>query len=171
MTTEQAKGYQAHLSAASKALGDRTLMTKEMRDAIALEKAAKRAFTQCDIRVRFPDGTQIQGTFSAEETVGDIYSFVREQLQQQVPFSLRISPPLFPLLSRPGLYCGCVDVYCRFGAEGGVSGFKCTDWGCWICRQDVSHVSMGTRRTKSITGGCVEGRSGYKQCCPGDVGC
>ena len=96
MTTEQAKGYQAHLTAASKALADRTFMTKEMRDSLALEKAAKRAFTQCDIRVKFPDGTQIQGTFAADETVGDIYNFVREQLQEDVPFSLRTLPSTLP---------------------------------------------------------------------------
>ena len=96
MTTEQAKGYQAHLSATSKALTERTFMTKEMRDSLAQEKAAKRAFTQCDIRVRFPDGTQIQGTFRAEETVGDVYAFVREQLQENVPFSLRTD--LYPCM-------------------------------------------------------------------------
>ena len=43
------------------------------------------------MKVRFPDGTQIQGTFAADETVGDIYEFVREQLAQDVAFHLRIA--------------------------------------------------------------------------------
>lgn len=131
MTTEQAKGYQAHLTAASKALTDRTLMTKEMRESLAAERAAKRAFTQCDIRVRFPDGTQIQGTFSAEETVGDLYSFVNEQLEENVPFSLRSD-------HYPCAFCVCicicgVDVDGRFIAEGRVGGSKFAYRECWLC--------------------------------------
>ena len=52
------------------------------------------------MRIRFPDGTQSQGTFGAAETVGDIYTFVKEQLSSpDVPFQLRINPfrmgPLF----------------------------------------------------------------------------
>jgi hypothetical protein len=44
------------------------------------------------VRVRFPDGVQIQGTFGADETVGDIYQFVREQLAiQDVRFQLRMA--------------------------------------------------------------------------------
>jgi hypothetical protein len=46
MTTEQAKGYQAHLTASAKALTERTLMTQQMREAAELEKANKRTFTQ-----------------------------------------------------------------------------------------------------------------------------
>lgn len=44
MTTEQAKGYQAHLSSHVKAYADRTLMTREMREAAEREKAEKRIF-------------------------------------------------------------------------------------------------------------------------------
>jgi hypothetical protein len=46
------------------------------------------------VRVRFPDGTQIQGSFGAVETVGDIYGFVRDQLSSpDVPFQLRMHGP------------------------------------------------------------------------------
>jgi hypothetical protein len=44
------------------------------------------------VRVRFPDGTQVQGTFNAGETVGDIYQFIKEQLDSQdLAFQLRMS--------------------------------------------------------------------------------
>lgn len=49
MTTEQAKGYQAHLTATAKALTDRTLMTQQMRDAAEREKTLKRAFSHVNI--------------------------------------------------------------------------------------------------------------------------
>jgi len=80
MTTEQAKSYQAYLSANVKSQSEKTLMTREMREAIEREKTAKRSFQQCDVRIRFPDGTQVQGTFNSDETVSEIYSFVREQI-------------------------------------------------------------------------------------------
>lgn len=82
MTTEQAKTYQAHLTATSKALTDRALMTKEMRDSLAMEKAQKRTFKKCDIRIRFPDGMQVQGSFGAQETVRDLYEFVRGVMRE-----------------------------------------------------------------------------------------
>jgi hypothetical protein len=44
MTTEQAKAYQAYLSANAKSQSDRVLMTREMREAAEREKASKRAF-------------------------------------------------------------------------------------------------------------------------------
>ena len=46
MTTEQAKGYQAHLAASAKALTERTFMTREMREALDREKAQKFTFTK-----------------------------------------------------------------------------------------------------------------------------
>ena len=46
MTTEQAKAYQAYLSANAKSQSDRVLMTREMREAADREKASKRTFTQ-----------------------------------------------------------------------------------------------------------------------------
>jgi UBX domain len=43
------------------------------------------------VKIRFPDGIQVQGTFGADETIGDIYQFVREQLAQDEAFQLRMS--------------------------------------------------------------------------------
>jgi hypothetical protein len=90
MTTEQAKGYQAYLTNTTKSLTERTLMTREMREAADREKAAKRTYSTCDVRIRFPDGMQLQGTFAASETIGDIYAFVREHLAVTEPFQLRM---------------------------------------------------------------------------------
>ena len=91
MTTEQAKGYQAYLSANTKSQSEKILMTREMREAAEREKAAKRTFQQCHVRIRFPDATQVQGTFNSDETVADIYAFVRDQIASQQPFQLRIT--------------------------------------------------------------------------------
>jgi hypothetical protein len=46
MTTEQAKSYQAHLAASAKAYSERTLMTREMREAAEREKASRHVFSQ-----------------------------------------------------------------------------------------------------------------------------
>jgi hypothetical protein len=46
MTTEQFKGYKAHLAANARALSERTLMTREMREAADREKAMRFAFAQ-----------------------------------------------------------------------------------------------------------------------------
>ena len=45
MTTEQAKAYQAYLTANVKSHSDKILMTREMREAAEREKANKRAFS------------------------------------------------------------------------------------------------------------------------------
>ena len=84
------------------ALTDRALMTKEMRDSLAMEKAQKRSFKECDIRIRFPDGMQVQGSFGAQETLRDLYEFVRGMMKDgRLAFSLSKSPlprSLFSLL-------------------------------------------------------------------------
>lgn len=94
MTTEQAKGYQAYLSAATKSQSEKVLMTREMREAAERERTAKRAFQECHVRIRFPDATQVQGTFNSDETVADIYGFVRDQISSHQPFQLRTLPSL-----------------------------------------------------------------------------
>jgi UBX domain len=91
MTTEQAKGYQAYLSAATKSQSEKILMTREMREAAERERAAKRAFQECHVRIRFPDASQVQGTFNPDETVADIYAFVKDQISSPHPFQLRTS--------------------------------------------------------------------------------
>jgi hypothetical protein len=52
--------------------------------------------TRTSIRVKFPDGYVIQGTFGALETVGDVYKFVQQNLfytAEQRQFYLYETPP------------------------------------------------------------------------------
>jgi hypothetical protein len=49
MTTEQAKAYQAYLSANAKSQSDKVLMTREMREAAEREKASKRSFNHVSL--------------------------------------------------------------------------------------------------------------------------
>jgi hypothetical protein len=60
-----------------------------------LEQAARRkVFTKVTIRVRFPDATLVQGTFSPLETSLDLYKFVQSMLrEQQRRFYLYTAPP------------------------------------------------------------------------------
>ncbi|XP_066917463.1 UBX domain-containing protein 6-like [Clytia hemisphaerica] len=53
------------------------LRTKAMRDG---DNGPKRIYRYCIIRVRFPDGLIIQGTFKASEKLSDVKNFVRENL-------------------------------------------------------------------------------------------
>ncbi len=52
MTTEQAKSYQAYLAANAKSYAERTLMTREMREAAEREKASRHVFSQVLILVQ-----------------------------------------------------------------------------------------------------------------------
>lgn len=51
-----------------------TLRTREQRERDRQRKWAK--FTKCLVRIRFPDLTELQGTFGSLETMGAIYEFV-----------------------------------------------------------------------------------------------
>jgi hypothetical protein len=55
MTTEQAKGYQAYLTATAKGYSEGILMTREMREAAEREKVNRRAFAQVCTFVTFID--------------------------------------------------------------------------------------------------------------------
>ncbi|GBC02698.1 hypothetical protein RclHR1_04760013 [Rhizophagus clarus] len=58
------------------------------------DKARERKYPKTIIRVRFPDGFQIQMTFLSKETVGDLYEFVKGALRTpQRSFCLYTSPP------------------------------------------------------------------------------
>ncbi|XP_049850397.1 tether containing UBX domain for GLUT4-like [Schistocerca gregaria] len=66
------------------------LKTKAMRERSAAH------FDRCLIRVRLPDGMQIQGTFHPQEKTEDVVEFVRSQLSepnQKIDFYLYTSPP------------------------------------------------------------------------------
>ncbi|KAI0979559.1 hypothetical protein GJ496_000596 [Pomphorhynchus laevis] len=56
---------------------DEILMTKQMREKL---KEQSRAYNFCFVRVKFPDGLLLQGTFRATENVSDIVSFVKGSL-------------------------------------------------------------------------------------------
>ncbi|GAB6022993.1 Transitional endoplasmic reticulum ATPase TER94 [Chamberlinius hualienensis] len=65
------------------------LKTKAMRDREA-ERELRR-YRYCLIRVRFPDDIILQGTFKAWEKLFDLKEFIRENLAEEISFSL-ISP-------------------------------------------------------------------------------
>ena len=62
------------------------LRTKAMRD--KEEAKARRKYKYCLIRIRFPDGWILQGTFSVYETVGAVVEFLTEQLAMPLPYIL-----------------------------------------------------------------------------------
>lgn len=92
------------------------------------------------MRIRFPDGVQIQGTFGADETVGDIYQFVREVLAfQDVRFQLRM------------IKVNWVDF--RSFTEGPTGGFGVEDTRSGICATDVVDDYFTRPRIKVEGGG------------------
>ena len=60
------------------------LKTKAMRD----NPIPKRNYQYLVLRIRFPDGILLQGTFSCNETLNDVYRFVEENLNMRLPFRL-----------------------------------------------------------------------------------
>lgn len=62
------------------------LRTKAMRD--KEEARAKRKYKYCLIRIRFPDGFILQGTFSVYETLSSVMEFVTDCLESPLPYLL-----------------------------------------------------------------------------------
>nr|XP_049706286.1 UBX domain-containing protein 6 [Helicoverpa armigera]XP_049706287.1 UBX domain-containing protein 6 [Helicoverpa armigera] len=62
------------------------LRTKAMREKDEIREMRKYKFAI--IRVRFPDGILLQGTFSVYERYTEIHEFVRENLEHDLPFVL-----------------------------------------------------------------------------------
>ncbi|KAK9469920.1 hypothetical protein V1512DRAFT_257334 [Lipomyces arxii] len=93
MTTGHAKIYQSILTAKSRKLTEGgPLLTKELRRKQEAEKRAK--IERCEVRIRFPDQTQLLSMFKASETIGDIMTFVRFSLvDPMLPFYFFITPP------------------------------------------------------------------------------
>ena len=86
------------------------------------------------MRVRFPDGTQVQGTFNADETVGDIYQFIKEQLDSQdLAFQLRMS-----------FYTAETNMN-RSRTKWPFEGYDTDDPTRWICNEDVIDVQLGSQ--------------------------
>eukprot|EP00794_Sanderia_malayensis_P019234 gene19234-21162_t len=65
------------------------LMTKAMREAMARPSSAKRIYRFTLIRVRFPDGIMLEGTFYSKDKLSDVENFVKESLVLDwLPFDL-----------------------------------------------------------------------------------
>jgi len=76
------------MSSKSKAEGE--FRTKAMREKEA--RSNRRVYKRALVRVRFPDGTILQGQFLPGETVQKVCEFVAEALASQVPFTLLVHP-------------------------------------------------------------------------------
>ncbi|KAK9478982.1 hypothetical protein V1514DRAFT_42558 [Lipomyces japonicus] len=93
MTANKAKAYHSLLVKKSQRLSDGgPLLTKQLRQKQEDEKRAH--IEKVEIRVRFPDQTQLLGTFKATDTVQDLWLFVQERIvDPMLPFYLFITPP------------------------------------------------------------------------------
>merc|ERR1712029_414306 len=60
------------------------LRTKAMRE--KEEARARRKYKYCLIRIRFPDGWILQGTFSVYEPVSAVIDFVTDCLESPLPY-------------------------------------------------------------------------------------
>eukprot|EP01126_Amoeba_proteus_P060367 TRINITY_DN797_c0_g1_i18.p2 TRINITY_DN797_c0_g1~~TRINITY_DN797_c0_g1_i18.p2 ORF type:complete len:213 (+),score=45.86 TRINITY_DN797_c0_g1_i18:1103-1741(+) len=70
------------------------VMSKAARDALLLGKYSK--FKTCLVRIRFSDGTELQGTFLPFERPERLYEFVQESLSETIKtkdWFLYTSPP------------------------------------------------------------------------------
>ncbi|KAK7206723.1 hypothetical protein BZA70DRAFT_112750 [Myxozyma melibiosi] len=85
--------YQSLLTNKSRKLTDGgPLLTKELRTKQELEKVKK--IEKIEIRIKFPDQTQLMSTFKPNETIDDVMTFVRFSLvDPMIPFYFFITPP------------------------------------------------------------------------------
>ncbi|KAI0027402.1 hypothetical protein K488DRAFT_25221, partial [Vararia minispora EC-137] len=81
-TAADLKNAQAMLHARTEALNNRPLLTQEMRDRAERERENKWPTTR--IRVRFPDGTQLEKRFPSTDKIRSVYAFVRTTLHEDV---------------------------------------------------------------------------------------
>lgn len=79
LTIEHAKLYQSMLAKQTGSLGG-PLMTQRMRQMQDNVKNNKHSVDECFIRFKFPDLTQIEISFSPEDTMHTVYNIVRELL-------------------------------------------------------------------------------------------
>ncbi len=88
ITPEEMKKEQQRKAEAAEKLG--MLRTKEMREREQLRELRRYRYTL--IRVRFPDGVILQGTFRATEKLEAVFDYVRENLENNwMPFFLSSS--------------------------------------------------------------------------------
>ena len=88
ISPEELKKEQQRREEATEKLG--MLRTKAMRERDEQRELRKYRYTL--IRVRFPDGVILQGVFRANESIKNVFGFVRENLQNNwIPFHLASS--------------------------------------------------------------------------------
>lgn len=92
-TTADVKKSFASLSGTTQSLNNAPLMTKKMRDAEQAKKMSR--FRKVLIRVRLPDRTAVQGTFTPSSTIREVVKFVNGALRnpKAVKFNLFVTPP------------------------------------------------------------------------------
>ena len=61
-------------------------LLQAMRDKEA--SVGRRKYKYCLVRIRFPDGFILQGTFSVYEPISAVQDYVTENLENQLPFLL-----------------------------------------------------------------------------------
>ena len=85
LTAEEIKNQQLRRSESVEK--EKQLRTKAMREADAAQ--VKKIYKFTLIRIRFPDGTVLQGTFYSNEKLSELRSFVKESLELDwIPFEL-----------------------------------------------------------------------------------
>ena len=84
ISTDDVKQKQGEMS--TEVEKSKQLRTKAMREA---DSGPKRIYKYCIIRVRFPDGILLQGTFLATDKLAEVRQFVQEHLALDwIPFTL-----------------------------------------------------------------------------------
>ncbi|KAA8916224.1 hypothetical protein TRICI_001621 [Trichomonascus ciferrii] len=93
MSPAQFRKYRSQLSSLSGSdKKDSPLMTAAMREQKAAQRLPK--VTECAVRVRLPDQTQVEGKFQPNEPVSELYRFVKSVLRNpDLPFLLFMFPP------------------------------------------------------------------------------
>ena len=86
----------AALKAAAGKKSDEPLMTREFREKKALATFQK--FSKTNIRVRFPNRWELQGTFLSSESTAQLYEFVKKHItHSDRAFELYTTPPKIAL--------------------------------------------------------------------------
>jgi hypothetical protein len=67
------------------------LVTSAMR--ITQEQLQAKKHPKTLLRIRFPDRWQVEATFLSQQSLADVYAFVRSCLRQPGPFRLFVAPP------------------------------------------------------------------------------
>jgi tether containing UBX domain for GLUT4 len=90
---DMAEAMKQQRAVKAKQEADQAVMkTQAMREKERLQRLAR--YKRCYIRVRFPDRTELQGTFLPTEQTTDVMEFVREALREpNLPFYLYTTPP------------------------------------------------------------------------------